>query len=52
MATLRKPVAAQEASPVYRVSPPGERVYVDTSVWVALLAREAPATAQTPKAAL
>ncbi len=45
MATRRKPLAAQEASPVYRVSPPGDRVYVDTSVWVALLAREAPATA-------
>jgi|GEM_PF-119743 predicted nucleic acid-binding protein len=45
MMKRQKPLLAQEASPNYRVVPPGERIYVDTSVWVALLAREAPAAA-------
>ena len=45
MVKRQKPLLAEEASPNYRVVPPGERIYVDTSVWVALLAREAPAAA-------
>lgn len=40
-----KPSQAEEASPAYGARLPGDRVYVDTSVWVALLAREAPAPA-------
>lgn len=47
MASRRKTPTAQEADAPYQVTPEGELTYVDTSVWVALLAREAPAAALT-----
>lgn len=48
MASRHRSPTAQEASAPYQVTPEGVLTYVDTSVWVALLAREAPAAALTP----
>jgi predicted nucleic acid-binding protein len=45
MASRRQAPAVGEVSAAYRVERAPERVYVDTSVWIALLAREAPAPA-------
>ncbi len=45
MAPSRKAPTAQDASPTYEATPVGGLTYVDTSVWIALLAREAPAAA-------
>jgi hypothetical protein len=45
MAGRRQTPAIGEVSAAYRVERSPERVYVDTSVWIALLAREAPAPA-------
>lgn len=42
MPARTKTSTTQEAPPAYAVRVAGEVVYVDTSVWVALLAREAP----------
>ncbi len=43
----RKPPIASEMPASYAASPDGSLTYVDTSVWMALLAREAPAPALT-----
>ncbi len=43
----RQALTASEADASHPVAPEGPLTYVDTSVWIALLAREAPATALT-----
>jgi len=45
MTMRRKVSSVQESRAPYQVAPAGDLTYVDTSVWVALLAREAPAAA-------
>jgi len=47
MSMRRKASSVREPGATYRVSPAGDLTYVDTSVWIALLAREAPAAALT-----